>query len=101
MTTTTLAIGDRLGKVVISFPGPTTECELDAETAREVGEQLAKSAYTAHYGRPPPRGGSHIAKEKVDHLKARATLIIRSLTDRGANAGYIAEHVVRMLVSEM
>lgn len=100
-TTTMLAIGERHNRVVLSFPHAVRECVIEPETARQVGEQIARSAYTAHYGVPPPVGRSAISSAKRAALKARATLIIRSLAEAHKSAGYTADHVVDMLLADL
>lgn len=100
-STTTLAVGDRLGKVVLQFPHPVRECVIDPATAHQVAEHLARSAYTAHYGVPPQSAASQISLAKRTHMKARATLIIRSLRERGKSDAYIADHVTDMLLKEV
>lgn len=100
-TTTMLAVGERDGRVVLQFPHAVRECIIDPETARQAGEAIARSAYTAHYGTPPPAARSAISAAKRVHLKARATLIVRSLTEAHKSAGYIADHVVDMLLTEL
>ena len=100
--TSIVAVGEREGKVRLEFPKAVQWCELDPETARQVAEQLAKSAYTAHYGRPPPIQHQSLLAEQVrNKLKARATLIIRSMTEQGRKANYIADQVVDQLLKEV
>ena len=41
----TLAIKEHKGQVILQFPNPVSWVVLDAETARQAGEALARSAY--------------------------------------------------------
>ena len=95
-----LAIGERDGAVVLSFSRDVRECVLDAETARAAGEQLARSAYRAHYGHEPTAARSQISRDKRAHLVARATLMLRSMGAQGLTPERQARELVAMLVAE-
>lgn len=98
--TTTCAIGNRDGQVVMTFPQPVEWAAFDPETARQIGEAMAKEAYTVRYGRKP-EGKSIIADEIRQRLLNRATLIIRSLQEKGKLPGHIAKEVVDTILSEI
>lgn len=97
-----IAIGERNGKVVLMFPKPTTEFQMDAENARRIAEQLARSAYTAHFGREPsgkPR--SMVTESLRKHMRARVKLVVRSLLEQGKSWQYISQHVVDLILREV
>lgn len=97
-----VAVGEREGKVRLEFPKAVQWCELDPETARQVAEQLAKSAYTAHYGKAPEvKQQSLLAEQIRKKLHARATLLIRGMIEQGRKAPYIAHHVVDQILKEV
>lgn len=98
---TICAIGERDGKVVLSFPHPVREISVDPEQARQMGEQFARSAYSAHFGSASQMTKSIVSEQIRRKLKARATLVIRSLFDDGRTPDYIADHLVDLLLSEV
>lgn len=100
-STTLLAVGARGNHVVLSFPHAVRECVIDADTARQVGEQLARQSYAAHYGHEPPAAASAISAAKRAHLRARATLMLRTMLEARADAGYMARELVAMLLAEV
>ena len=100
MKTSTIAIKDENGMVLLEFPQPIRWCELDAETARQVGEAIAKAAYKARYGLNPP-DGSRIAADKRLHLVTRVAHVIRQLNERGRSPKYSAEQIVDIVLAGM
>ena len=98
--TTTCAIGNRDGQVIITFPKAVEWAAFDPETARQIGEAMAKEAYSVRYGRKP-QAKSVIAEEVRTRLLNRATLIIRSLQEKGKKPGFIAMEVVDAILSEV
>ena len=99
--TTLFAIGERNGKVVIMFQGAVTELVLDPENARQAAEQLARSAYHAHFGVVVPATQSMVSEIMRKKLHARALLIIRSLMDQHKRPAVIANRVVDELLKEV
>lgn len=100
-TTTLLAVGERGDRVVLQFPHPVRECVIEPETARQAAEAIARSAYVARYGVEPTLNVSQISLAKRAHLRARATLMIRSMQEAGASAGFQARELVAMLLAEL
>lgn len=96
-----IAIGENQGKVVFSFPRPTTEFVCDAENARNIAEQIARSAHKAHFGFLPEAQRSLVGENIRKRLKARAFLVIRSSIEQGKKADYIANEVTDMLLREV
>ena len=90
-TLDTLAIGDRNGMVVISFPEPKSYIELDEETARRVGEALAKQAYKVRFGDFPTPAKTAITDMQRIRLAQRVTLMLRSM----ANEAPVPEYNVQ------
>jgi hypothetical protein len=70
---TTVAIGVEKGRAVMRFPSPVSFVAFDPSNASSVAEALARAAYEAHNGRPPPDGGSDLARQ----VKARYTEELR------------------------
>lgn len=99
--TTTVAVGDRGGQVVLSFPRPVQWAALDPETAAQVGEAMARSAYKCRYGLEPNTNASMIGSEVRTRLITRATHIIRSLQNKGKLPGVVAAEVVDTILSEV
>lgn len=100
-TTTTVRIIDHDGMVVLQFSRPTENLVMEPENARQIGEGMARAAYTARYGVSPDRSRSIISDQKRMLLVTRATHIIRSLQDKGKMPGVIASSVVDAILSEV
>lgn len=99
---TMVAVGERSGKVVLTFSKPIQWLPLDPENARQIAEQMAKSAYTARYGREPTGEPRSMITEKLrKHMRSRATIIIRTLMEENRGPGYIANHVVDAILREL
>lgn len=96
---TTLAVKDEGGMVLIEFPHPVRWCELDPETARQVGEFIARASYKARYGTAPPDGRSVIAEAKRDRLVVRVAQVLRNLQDRGRSPKYSAQQIVDIVLA--
>lgn len=76
--THTIAIGDRNGQVVLRFERPVEWVSLDAETARNVAEQIARSSYKAKFGdTPTTERRSAISDQKVATLRIRLRNILK------------------------
>lgn len=101
MTDTICAIGERDGKVVMSFPRPIPELVIDAEQARQMGEQFARCAYVAQTGRQPSESKSMISEHLRKSLGARAGIVIRTLLEQGKSAEYIGKHITSIILSEV
>ena len=99
--TTTCAIGNRDGMVVQEFPHPVTWAAFDPETARQIGEAMAKEAYYLHTGLKPEAGKSIISEQKRSLLVTRITHIIRSMNAQEKLPGYIAAQVVDTILAEV
>ena len=97
---TTCAIGNRDGQVVMSFPSPVEWAAFDPETARQIGEAMAREAYSVKYGRNP-LSKSVITDEIRQRIMNKATIIIRSLQEKGRAPGFIAMEVVDAILSEV
>ena len=97
---TTCAIGNRDGQVILQFPQAVEWAAFDPETARQIGEAMAREAYTVRFGKSPD-SKSIIADEVRTKLLNRATLIIRSLQEKNKLPGLIAMEVVDAILSEI
>lgn len=98
--TTTCAIGNRDGQVIMTFPEAVEWAAFDPETARQIGEAMAREAYAVRYGRQP-ESKSVISDEVRQRLMNRATIIIRSLQEKSRAPGFIAMEVVDAILSEV
>jgi hypothetical protein len=96
---TEVAIGEEGGKVILTFSKPVRWLELDANAARRIGEQLARSSYGVTYGIEPQ--GSAITAAKRQVLINRWLLVDRSMREQGRNPLFIAETLVDLLLSEV
>lgn len=95
-----LTLGERDGMVVIQLPHETNEVTITPEVARELGEQIARSAHSAQYGIQSPKNKSQIAEQIRAKLLVRVSHVIRSLREQGKPDIYIANHVVDTILSE-
>ena len=99
---TICAIGERNGMVVMSFPKPIQEFVIDAEQARQMAEQFARCAYTAHHGFEPDGAPKSVVTDQMrNRLRARASLVVRSLFEQGKTSEFIGAHVTDLLLSEI
>lgn len=98
---TTISISDHEGMVVMQFSKPTENLVMEPENARQIGEGMARAAYSARYGVSPDQSRSIISDQKRMLLVTRATHIIRSLQDKGKMPGVIASQVVDAILSEV
>jgi len=96
-----IAIGERNGKVVFTFPHATNEFICDAENARQIAEQIARSSYRAHYGRDWTEQRSAITEQLRTRLQARALIVVRTLMEQGKKPEYIARHLVDVILTEI
>ena len=96
---TEIAIGEEGGKIVLTFSKPVRWIELDANAARQIGEQLARSAYSTTYGDAP--NGSAITATKRQTLINRWILVDRSMREQGRPPLFIAETLVDLFLSEV
>lgn len=97
----TVAIGERNGQVVLQFPESVQWAAFDPETARQIGEAIARAAYEVRFGRKPADGKSVISEQVRMRLITRATHVIRSLQDKGKLPGFVASQVVDVILSEV
>lgn len=98
---TTCAIGERDGLVILNFPKEVQWAAFDPETARQIGEAIARQAYEIHTGLKADPNRSIISEEKRGRLIIRATHVIRSLMDSGKLPGYIAAQVVDTILADI
>lgn len=97
---TTCAIGERDGNVILEFPEAVQWAAFDPETARQIGEAIAKEAYHIHTGMKA-EGKSILSDQVRNRLVTRATHIIRDLRLKGKSHGYIAMCVVDAILAEV
>jgi hypothetical protein len=107
--TTSVAIKDENGKVVLQFPEAVKWCELDPEMARQAAEAMARAAYRCKYRVDPPDNRSALAgemRQRVtnqirNELIARMALILKSLQDKGRAPHHMAAEVVDQLLARV
>lgn len=107
--TTSVAIKDENGRVVLLFPEPVKWCELDPEMARQAAEAMARAAYRCRYRVDPPDNRSSLASEMRSRitqqirndLVTRMTLVLRSLQEKGRAPHVIAAEMVDQLLSRV
>lgn len=107
--TTSLAVKDEKGRVVLQFPHPVKWCELEPEMARQAAEAMARAAYRCRFNVDPPDNRSAMAGEMRkrvtrqirDELVTRATLILRSLQDKGRAPHVIAAELVDQMLGRI
>lgn len=98
--TTTCAIGNRDGQVVMSFPTAVEWASFDPETARQIGEAMAREAYTVRYG-VTPKSKSVLSEELQTRVMNKATIVVRTLMEQGKKPGFIANAVVNAILMEV
>jgi len=100
-TATTCAVGERDGQVILSFPEPVDHAVFDAETARNIGLEMAKCAYKAHTGAENTTGQVVITETLRERMILNITHMIRSLEQKKHKPRYIAMNVVDAVLQEV
>lgn len=98
---TTCAVGVKEGQVVIEFPDSVRWATFDPETARQLGEAIARAAYEARFGVKPNQNKSSLADSVRTRLHLNATHMIRSMVDQRVLPGRIAQKVVDYVLTEV
>jgi hypothetical protein len=98
-----IAVGRNGPHVVLRFQKAVEWVALDAETARQCAESIARSAYEAHYGVPPPTGKSVMSEEKRKMLVQRLALMLGSFArqPRMPSNGAMAVQLVDTVLAEV
>jgi len=91
----------RDGKVILNFGGDIGWVALEPQTALEVGEVMAKAAYTCTYGKVPEGTQNVLKQEKVNMLYRRVELVFKNLLDKKKPAKYIAHQIVDIVLAEV
>ena len=89
----------RDGKVILSFGGEWVA--LEPQTALEVGEVMARAAYTCTYGKVPEGTQNVLKQEKVNMLYRRVELVFKNLMDRKKSHKHIAHELVDIVLAEV
>jgi len=98
--TDVLAIGVENKRVVCRFQKAVSWLELDPDTAKAVGEEMAKCAFEIHYGKRPTSQNA-ISLEIRNRLVTRVQHVIRSTQEQKKTPKYVAESVVDTILSEL
>lgn len=106
---TTAAVGIRDGQVVVQFPTAVQWVAVDPQTAVNIGEAMARTAFEIRNGRPPADDVAvlqgEIKKKATDVLRksmiTRSEIILRQLLERGRKPNYIATELVDRMLQEV
>ena len=90
----------RDGKVILTF-SDLGWVALDPQTALQVGEVMAKAAYTCTYGKVPEGTQNVLKQEKVNMLYRRVELVFKNLMDRKKSHKHIAHELVDIVLAEV
>lgn len=98
--THTIAIGEANGEVVLRFERPVDWVSLDSETARNVAEQIARSAYKARFGDTPT---TQRKSAITDALSARMRLRVQKMLQsmEGQDLKIQSNAIVDMILTEI
>lgn len=102
--------GKRL--VCLKYFRPVTEILFEAQNAFELAEGLARAAYEARYGKPPPANEKNfgylvqqikarVTDELRNRLVQKHTFNIRSMMMQGKDPATIARETVDVLLGEV
>lgn len=94
----TVAVGELDGMVVLHLPVVTDTITLDPETARDMGECMAKEAYKIRYG-VKDMSKSVISEEVRKRLIRRAELIM--VSEKNKKPEWIATSIVDSILAEV
>mgnify|MGYP000025210677 CR=1 FL=1 len=97
--TTTLAVGDRNGNVVLSFPHEVGFVALDPSTAVQVAKSMIDAAVkcgaNVSIQAPPPK----VPKLVRERMIARAHMILRNKRESAENDAVMSERIVDTLLN--
>jgi hypothetical protein len=98
-----IAVGRNGPHVVLRFQKAVEWVALDAETARQCAESIARCAYEVHYGAPPPTGKSVVSDAKREMLVKRLALMLGSFArqPRMPSNGAMAVQLVDTILAEV
>lgn len=100
LTSDTIAVGDRDGLVLLSFPKPVQWVTLDPETARNVAEAIARRSYKARFGDDPTPQRTAITDALRTRCVNRAKLMLRSMAGDGTDFDVQAQRIVDQILTE-
>ena len=108
MSSVDILFGIEGDKVVMRWQNATNKIEFDFQNAFEFGEQIARTAHIARFGEVPSDEhylASQIKARVTDQLRDRliikAAFDIRSLTEQGKPAHFIATALVDSMLQEV
>lgn len=105
--TSTIAIGQKDGRVVLLLDKAAQWVALDTATAFMVAEKIARQCYAIHNGREAPEGEKvlfHAFRAKYtpelrERLVARVKLTMRGLEEQGKPPEYRAQAIVDTMLN--
>ena len=96
-----VAMGVEARQVVWQFARPLEIIRWNPDNAKNFALEMGRKAYEAQFGREPSPQRNIVTEELRKRLRARAVLVVRSLTEAGRSPKFIAEHVTDLLLSEI
>lgn len=95
---TTLAVGDREGKVVLVFPRPVGWVALDPDVAPLVAERMIQAAVACGQRVTIQMPERQVSPAQRMAMIVRAEIVMRQLRGRGKPDDYIAAEVVDVVL---
>lgn len=104
-----VGVGTERGHVVLAFEFAVKFTAMKPEAATGVALDIARQAYEIDSGRPAESGSELLSllakRDAIDTVRpglvTRASLMIRSMQDKGTHHGVIAQHVVDAVLKEV
>lgn len=104
LITDMVAIGIEESKVTLKFEKPIKYARFDDETAKNIGMEIAKLAYELKTGQKAEMhnaGGKVLTAQLEEMLLNRLTHVIRNLTDKQKQPGFIASECLNIVLREV
>jgi hypothetical protein len=104
LITDTIAIGVEDNKVTLKFEKPIQYARFDDEIAKNIGMEIAKLAYELKTGQKAEMhnaGGKILTAQLEEILLNRLTHVIRNLSEKGKQPGFIAAECLNIVLREV
>lgn len=102
LITDTVAVGEKDDRVCLEFPKPIMWATFDPDTAKQIGLAMAKKAYDLHIGKETEATGVQVVSKELEaKLITRLTHVIKNLTEKNKQPGYIANEVLTIVLREV
>lgn len=99
--TTICAVGEREGNVILNFPKSIKWAAFDPETARQIGEAMAKEAYSIHTGKKYDDNRSIISDNKRNMITKQVEFMINNFALKKKKADFASEAIVDFILGEI